>query len=128
MGRDRRDCHSCRKCERACQFGIGEVGNVVTDLRAHADVGERTWDLAGAHAGGVPRWRFLYEYHHADDAILPAGRGVLAAIRQEFGHWDSGRDDAAVLSGVSHHVDNHAADLLEPWLAAWDSDGHAIHV
>ena len=92
--RDHRRHHAAERYgQPAGRLGLGQVGAARRDLRADADAARR---VARPHAGGLSRGRHLHQHHHAADAVLPADRGVLPALREGLRHRHAGRADAAV--------------------------------
>ena len=91
------------------RLGVGEVGGAGTHLRAHPHAGR---PVAGADPGRVSRRRLGSEHHHAADAVLPTGGGVLPALGEEHGDRHPGLADAALLRHLRRVLDSVPARLL----------------
>ena len=78
--------------------GDRQVGDPRADLHPAADPPRRD---AADRAGGLPRRRLAAQRGHAADGLLPADRGVRAALPEERGHRDRGLADAP-LRGLPH--------------------------
>ena len=69
------------------------MGLTGTHLRADADAAR---DFARFNSGGLPSRRLDIKHYHTAYALLPARRGLLPEIREEYRHRYGGRHDAAL--------------------------------
>src|SRR5690606_36509527 len=79
-----------------------------------------------ADTGCLPRGRLDDQHHHAAHAVLSAGGGVRAALREEHRHRHARVADAPVLDRLPDVVDGAAARLLGAGTAAGTAGGLRI--
>ena len=92
----------CAAIDLICRQRLGEMGGYRTRLRTYAhDHGL----LAGAHAGGLPHRRFVYQHHHAAHALYAAGDCVRPEIRAPNRPRNIVDLDASLFRGVRYRLD-----------------------
>ena len=85
-------------------------------FRRHVDVAVH---FARSDAGRISCRVLKHQHHYATDAVLPASRGLLPALREEHGYRYRHGNDAAVLDVVPAHVDDLPAAIFCDRLTAW---------
>ena len=76
---------------------------------------------------GVSRRRQRHQYHHAADALFPAGAGVRATLAKGIRPWQPGGDDVALLGVPAARGIGADYSLGVPWPAAGSGRARFVH-